>query len=117
MPARHVRYDNLTPAVAKVLTGRNRAETEEVIGFFVNTLVIRTDLSGDPTFVAEGLFENNVVYATQDAGFGSGDRVPDSYDSLLGKVIAWAPSREQAALRLATALTHTPGTRRTPTNW
>src|SRR5215467_2441310 len=42
-----------------------------------------------------------------DAGFDSGDTVPDSYDSLLGKVIAWAPSREQAAERLATALTHT----------
>jgi 3-methylcrotonyl-CoA carboxylase alpha subunit len=39
-----------------------------------------------------------------DAGFGSGDTVPDSYDSLLGKVIAWAPAREQAALRLAAAL-------------
>ena len=25
-----------------------------------------------------------------DAGFDSGDRVPESYDSLLGKVIAWA---------------------------
>jgi 3-methylcrotonyl-CoA carboxylase alpha subunit len=42
-----------------------------------------------------------------DAGFGSGDRVPDSYDSLLGKVIAWAPNRAEAAARLARALTHT----------
>jgi 3-methylcrotonyl-CoA carboxylase alpha subunit len=39
-----------------------------------------------------------------DAGFGTGDRVPESYDSLLGKVIAWAPSRSQAAARLAAAL-------------
>jgi 3-methylcrotonyl-CoA carboxylase alpha subunit len=42
-----------------------------------------------------------------DAGFGTGDTVPDTYDSLLGKVIAWAPSRAQAASRLASALTHT----------
>ena len=42
-----------------------------------------------------------------DAGFGTGDTVPDNYDSLLGKVIAWAPTRDQAAARLATALTHT----------
>jgi 3-methylcrotonyl-CoA carboxylase alpha subunit len=42
-----------------------------------------------------------------DAGFGSGDRVSESYDSLLGKVIAWAPSREEAAARLAAALEHT----------
>jgi 3-methylcrotonyl-CoA carboxylase alpha subunit len=42
-----------------------------------------------------------------DAGFGSGDTVPDCYDSLLGKVIAWAPDRAQCAARLAGALTHT----------
>ena len=42
-----------------------------------------------------------------DAGFGSGDTVPDCYDSLLGKVIAWAPQRELAAARLAAALTRT----------
>jgi 3-methylcrotonyl-CoA carboxylase alpha subunit len=42
-----------------------------------------------------------------DAGFDSGDRVPDSYDSLLGKVIAWAPSREEARANLAAALDNT----------
>lgn len=39
-----------------------------------------------------------------DAGFATGDVVPDSYDSLLGKVIAWAPDRAQAAARLSRAL-------------
>jgi 3-methylcrotonyl-CoA carboxylase alpha subunit len=42
-----------------------------------------------------------------DAGFGSGDTVPDNYDSLLGKVIAAAGTREQAAARLARALDQT----------
>ncbi len=42
-----------------------------------------------------------------DAGFDSGDEVPTTYDSLLGKVIAWAPSRDQAAARLASALDRT----------
>jgi 3-methylcrotonyl-CoA carboxylase alpha subunit len=42
-----------------------------------------------------------------DAGFASGDTVPDTYDSLLGKVIAWADDRERAALRLAAALEST----------
>jgi acetyl/propionyl-CoA carboxylase alpha subunit len=42
-----------------------------------------------------------------DAGFATGDVVPDSYDSLLGKVIAWAPQRTEAARRLAHALNHT----------
>jgi 3-methylcrotonyl-CoA carboxylase alpha subunit len=42
-----------------------------------------------------------------DAGFGSGDTVPENYDSLLGKVIAWAGTRAQAAARLAAALDQT----------
>ncbi|MEU8531428.1 condensation domain-containing protein, partial [Streptomyces sp. NPDC048629] len=37
--------------VGTPVANRNRAETEDLIGFFVNTLVMRTDLSGDPTFV------------------------------------------------------------------
>ena len=42
-----------------------------------------------------------------DAGFESGDTVPAVYDSLLGKVIAWAPERTEAAGVLASALGHT----------
>jgi 3-methylcrotonyl-CoA carboxylase alpha subunit len=42
-----------------------------------------------------------------DAGFGTGDRVPETYDSLLGKVIAWAPSRTLAAGKLRGALERT----------
>ncbi|MBV9344533.1 MAG: ATP-grasp domain-containing protein [Gammaproteobacteria bacterium] len=42
-----------------------------------------------------------------DAGFGSGDTVPDNYDSLLGKVIAWGGTRAEAAERLAAALERT----------
>ncbi|HEX4269326.1 MAG TPA: biotin carboxylase N-terminal domain-containing protein [Steroidobacteraceae bacterium] len=42
-----------------------------------------------------------------DGGFESGDAVPPVYDSLIAKVIAWAPDREQAAARLAAALEHT----------
>ena len=42
-----------------------------------------------------------------DAGFGTGDLVPEHYDSLLGKVIAHAGSRDEAAARLARALTDT----------
>ncbi len=39
-----------------------------------------------------------------DAGFATGDTVPDCYDSLLGKIIAWGRNREEAAARLAAAL-------------
>ncbi len=37
--------------VGGTASGRNRAELEGLIGLFVNPLALRTDLSGDPTFV------------------------------------------------------------------
>ncbi len=39
-----------------------------------------------------------------DSGFVTGDEVSTYYDAMLAKVIAWAPTREQAARRLAAAL-------------
>ena len=39
-----------------------------------------------------------------DSGFEGGDVVSTHYDAMLAKVIAWAPTREQAARRLAGAL-------------
>lgn len=39
-----------------------------------------------------------------DSGFVTGDEVSTHYDAMLAKVIAWAPTREQAARRLADAL-------------
>ena len=33
VPWRHIRYDNLSPAVAKVLSGRNRTETGRWLSF------------------------------------------------------------------------------------
>ncbi|MGI9309603.1 MAG: amino acid adenylation domain-containing protein, partial [Gammaproteobacteria bacterium] len=37
--------------VGTPIAGRTRSEIEGLIGFFVNTLAMRTDLSGDPSFV------------------------------------------------------------------
>jgi 3-methylcrotonyl-CoA carboxylase alpha subunit len=42
-----------------------------------------------------------------DAGFDSGDQVPEHYDSLIGKVIATGDTRELARARLAQALKST----------
>jgi acetyl-CoA/propionyl-CoA carboxylase, biotin carboxylase, biotin carboxyl carrier protein len=39
-----------------------------------------------------------------DAGYESGDRVPEFYDDLLGKLVAWAPDRDRAIARMRTAL-------------
>jgi amino acid adenylation domain-containing protein len=38
--------------VGTPVAGRTRRETEGLIGLFVNTLALRTDVSGDPTFLA-----------------------------------------------------------------
>ncbi|MDQ3898504.1 MAG: amino acid adenylation domain-containing protein, partial [Actinomycetota bacterium] len=37
--------------VGEPIANRNRVEIEPLIGFFVNSLVLRTDVSGDPTFL------------------------------------------------------------------
>ncbi|HEX8186181.1 MAG TPA: amino acid adenylation domain-containing protein, partial [Blastocatellia bacterium] len=37
--------------VGTPIANRNRAEIEDLIGFFTNTLVMRTDVSGNPSFI------------------------------------------------------------------
>ncbi|MFC2155743.1 amino acid adenylation domain-containing protein [Acidobacteriota bacterium] len=38
-------------AVGSPIANRNHREIEDLIGFFVNTLIMRTDLTGEPTFI------------------------------------------------------------------
>ncbi|HEX5127572.1 MAG TPA: amino acid adenylation domain-containing protein, partial [Rhodocyclaceae bacterium] len=46
------RYSGQTDlCVGTAIANRNRAEIENLVGFFVNALVMRTDVSGDPTFI------------------------------------------------------------------
>lgn len=46
------RYSNQNDIVVGTdVANRNQAEIEQLIGFFINLLVLRTDLSGNPTFL------------------------------------------------------------------
>jgi amino acid adenylation domain-containing protein len=67
------RYTNQTDILLGVpVANRTRPETENLIGFFVNTLVMRTDLSGNPTFLKllERARETALgAYANQDLPF------------------------------------------------
>jgi amino acid adenylation domain-containing protein len=49
MLARYTRQEDIV--VGTPIANRTRTETEGLIGFFTNTLVMRTDLSGNPTFL------------------------------------------------------------------
>jgi amino acid adenylation domain-containing protein len=47
--SRHTGQDDII--LGATIAGRDRPETEGLIGFFINALALRTDLSGNPTFL------------------------------------------------------------------
>ena len=47
--ARYTHQDDI--CVGTLLAGRDRVELEPLIGVFINTIMLRTDLSGDPSFL------------------------------------------------------------------
>jgi amino acid adenylation domain-containing protein len=67
------RYSRQTDiSLAVPVAGRNHLDLESLIGFFVNVLILRTDLSGDPSFleVMRRLHQAAVgAYANQDLPF------------------------------------------------
>ena len=68
----HCYTDQEDIVVGTDIANRNQAQTKELIGFFVNQLVLRTDLSGNPTFLEllERVREMTLeAYAHQDLPF------------------------------------------------
>ncbi|NYE36501.1 propionyl-CoA carboxylase alpha chain [Nocardioides cavernae] len=61
--------------------------------------LVTFDLPGDGAF---GLLGASGVRV--DSGFASGDEVSTFYDAMLAKVVAWAPTRDQAVRMLVAAL-------------
>ena len=47
--SRHTGQEDII--VGSTIAGRNRTETDGLIGFFINALALRTDLSGNPSFL------------------------------------------------------------------
>jgi 3-methylcrotonyl-CoA carboxylase alpha subunit len=94
----------------RVASGEPLPLTQEQVRFSGHALEARV-CAEDP---AQGFLPSSGVLALMewpqgegirvDAGFATGDTVPEHYDSLLGKVIAWGATRELAAARLAQAL-------------
>ena len=67
--------------------------------------LIRFEIAGaEPFAVPRG--DGRPADLRLDSGFESGSEVSPHYDPMLAKLIAWAPSRGEAAARLAAALTH-----------
>ncbi|GHO70206.1 hypothetical protein KSC_090980 [Ktedonobacter sp. SOSP1-52] len=58
------------------VANRNRAETEEVIGFFVNQLVLRTQISGNPSFL-------EILHTTREVAIGAYVHQDLPFDRLL----------------------------------
>ena len=46
-------------------------------------------------------------YMRWETGFETGDRVPPTYDSMIAKLVVWAETREEATVRLVSALDFT----------
>ncbi len=79
-----------------------------VSGVAIEARINAEDVAGGQFYPAPGPIESLAVPSSEgvrwDAGFEAGDEVLPYYDSLVGKLIVWAPSRDEAIAKMLTAL-------------
>jgi hypothetical protein len=85
------------------VANRNRPETENLIGFFINQLVLRTDLSGDPTFVT-------ILDRVRDVCLNAYDRQDVPFDRLVEALNPNRSSWHPPLFRVKLVLQNTPET-------
>lgn len=80
----------------------------DVNGVAIEARINAEDVAGGRFFPAPGPIDSMEVPEGDgvrwDAGFEAGDEVLPYYDSLVGKLIVWAPTREEAIARMLGAL-------------
>jgi propionyl-CoA carboxylase alpha chain len=100
--------------VSRLVAGAPRTSTTEGVGghaievrLYAEDAAYVPQSGGLVTFdlPADGGFELLARHGVRvDSGFASGDEVSTFYDAMLAKVMAWAPTREQAIRQLVAAL-------------
>ena len=95
----------------RVAAGEPLSTTESlttVNGAAIEARINAEDVAGGQFFPAPGPIESIEVPEGEgvrwDAGFDAGDEVSPYYDSLVGKLIVWGPTRDEAISRMLHAL-------------
>ncbi|MGB9179573.1 MAG: amino acid adenylation domain-containing protein [Pyrinomonadaceae bacterium] len=89
--------------VGSPIAGRNRAELESLIGFFVNTMALRSDLSGDPTFL-------ELLERTREVALGAYAHQDMPFEKLVEEVQPQRNLNRQAIFQVMFVLHNAPST-------